>query len=81
LLATRVLETVYRAQRAAGDNWIPLSPASVADVLNSAPQQAGANAITPDMVRDLIAALSKLGALDQRGAFSPGLQPQFKVPV
>jgi hypothetical protein len=81
LIATRCLQAVYDRQKAAGGGWTQLSAADIAETLNSHPLQGGANAITPDHVRDLIAALTKLGALDQKPGFGPGVQPQFKVPV
>jgi hypothetical protein len=75
LLATRTLETIYRAQRAAGDVYISLSPASIADILNSHPQQSGGTPVTAQQVRDLISVLEKLGALNQKpgATFSIGM--------
>jgi hypothetical protein len=80
LIATRCLQAVYDRQKASS-GWTQLSAADIAETLNAHPLQGGANAITPDHVRDLIAALTKLGALDQKPGFGPGVQPQFKVPV
>jgi hypothetical protein len=86
LLATRVAEQIYRAQRAAGDVYISLSAADIAKTLNSAPQQAGANALTADQVRCIIEALTKLGALGQKPSSTfnigfNGTAPAFKLNV
>jgi hypothetical protein len=83
LLATRVLETIHRAQKASsggqdGRVYISLSPASVADILNAAPEQ-GPNRISADQVRDLITALTKLGALNQKPGFGPGVATTYSV--
>jgi hypothetical protein len=83
LIATRVLETIHRAQKASsggqdGRVYISLSPASVADILNAAPEQ-GPNRISADQVRDLITALTKLGALNQKPGFGPGVATTYSV--
>jgi hypothetical protein len=78
LIATRTLEVIYRAQKAAGDVYISLSPASIADILNAAPQQ-GPNKISADQIRDIISALAKLGALNQQAGFGPGTKSALKV--
>jgi hypothetical protein len=79
LLAARVAEQIYRTQKAA-NGWTQLSAASIAQALNANPAS-GPNAITPDMVRDIITALTKLGALNEKPGFGPGVQGSFKVAI
>jgi len=80
LLATRTLQIVRNAQKAADDVYVTLTPASIADILNAAPGQ-GPNKISADQVRVLVEALTKLGALGQQASWFPGVQPRYRVNI
>lgn len=68
LLATRALEVIHRAQKMAGDQFVTMPRARIADNLQIAPERA----------QQLLDSLRQIGALDRRDGLA-GQQPRYRV--